>query len=104
MHELGDSGEGQPPEERPYDEAAREDARAEEPVRQGHLYVKLLLLAALIAYATAFVLRNNNQVEVDFVFATARLSLTWLILLSLALGLFAGLLLTELYRRRRRRH
>jgi hypothetical protein len=37
------------------------------------------------------------------VFGTARVSLIWLILLSLALGLFCGVLLPRLSRRRRRR-
>ena len=46
---------------------------------------------------------NNKQVSVHFVFATARISLIWTILLSLAIGLLAGLLSSQLYRRRRRR-
>ena len=68
------------------------------------LFAKLLILLAIAAYAVAFVLENRKQVDVHFVFATARVSLIWLILLSLALGLFGGVLLRQLYRRRRRRH
>jgi len=37
------------------------------------------------------------------VFATANVSLVWLILLSLAIGLVGGILLAQLERRRRRR-
>jgi uncharacterized integral membrane protein len=76
----------------------------EERPREGRLLAKLLILLALTAYAIAFVLENHEQVKVHFVFATARVSLIWLILLSLALGLLAGRLLPQLYRRRRRRH
>jgi uncharacterized integral membrane protein len=82
--------------------ASPEEARAEEPPRESRLG-KLLILIAIAAYAVAFVLENHKQVQVHFVFATARVSLIWLILLSLALGLIGGRLLPRLYRRRRRR-
>jgi uncharacterized integral membrane protein len=65
---------------------------------------KLLVLIAIVAYAVAFVLENHKQVKVHFVFASARVSLIWVILLSLALGMIGGRLLPRLYRRRRRRH
>jgi NhaP-type Na+/H+ or K+/H+ antiporter len=39
---------------------------------------------------------------VHFVFATASVSLVWLILLSLVIGLVGGILLAQLERRRRR--
>jgi uncharacterized integral membrane protein len=68
------------------------------------LYTKLLLLLATIAYVVAFVLENRRQVHLHFVLATSRVSLIWLILLSLALGLIGGVLLSQLYRRRGRRH
>ena len=68
------------------------------------LPANLLLLAATIAYATAFVLENRKQVSVHFVFATARVSLIWVILLSIALGVLGRALLSQLRRRRRRRH
>jgi uncharacterized integral membrane protein len=71
---------------------------------QPHLYVWLILLGLLIAYGIAFVLENNKHVHVHFVLATAQVSLIWLILLSVALGLLLGVLLSQLYRRRRRRH
>ena len=71
---------------------------------QPNLYVWLILLGLLIAYAIAFVLENNKQTHVHFVLGTARASLIWLILLSVALGLVLGVLLSQLYRRRRRRH
>lgn len=67
------------------------------------LYIRLLVLALLVAYAVAFTLENDSSITVHFVFATARVSLVWLILLALAVGLLAGLLLPPLERRRRRR-
>jgi uncharacterized integral membrane protein len=83
----------------------RRNRPAEEPQREASgLFAKLLLLVALVAYATAFVLENRKQVSLHFVFATSRVSLIWLILLSIALGLLLGVLIDALYRRRRRRH
>ena len=70
---------------------------------QPRLYVRLIVLGLLVAYAIAFVLENRKQVSVDFVFATASVSLVWLILLALGVGLLGGILLAQLERRRRRR-
>lgn len=70
---------------------------------QPRLYLRILALGLIVAYGIAFVLENNRDVDVHFVVATARVSLIWLILLSVALGLLAGVLLSQLYRRRRRR-
>ena len=50
---------------------------------QPWLYLKLLLLFAVIAYAIAFVLENRKQVHVHFVVGTSRVSVIWLVLLSL---------------------
>jgi uncharacterized integral membrane protein len=71
---------------------------------QPRLYLRILFLGLLIAYGIAFVLENNKHVHVHFVVGTAHVSLIWLILLSLALGLLFGVLVSQLYRRRRRRH
>ena len=70
---------------------------------QPRLYLRLLIVGLVAAYAIAFVLENNKQVHVHFVLGTARLSQIWLILLSVGLGLVLGVLLSQLYRRRRRR-
>lgn len=70
---------------------------------QPRLYLRLVLLGLLVAYAIAFVLENRKQVNVHFVLATASVSLVWLILLALAVGLLGGILLAQLERRRRRR-
>jgi uncharacterized integral membrane protein len=70
---------------------------------QPRLYVRLIALGLLVAWAIAFVLENRKQVNVHFVLATARVSLVWLILLALGVGLLSGILLAQLERRRRRR-
>ena len=70
---------------------------------QPRLYLRLIVLGLLIAYAIAFVLENRNQVHVHFVLASAHVSLVWLILLAIGVGLLGGILLAQLERRRRRR-
>ncbi len=67
------------------------------------LYARLVALVLLVAYAIAFVLENRHTIDVHFVLATAHVSLVWLILLALAVGLIGGILLAQLERRRRRR-
>ena len=71
---------------------------------QPRLYARLIILGLLVAYAIAFILENGKHVSVHFVFATTRVSIVWLILLSLALGAIGGILLSQLERRRRRRN
>jgi uncharacterized integral membrane protein len=82
-----------------------EDQAGEGPLRQWQLrlYASIITLGLVIAYGIAFVLENNKNISLHFVFSTARVSLIWLILLSVALGLLLGVLLSQLYRRRRRR-
>lgn len=70
---------------------------------QPRLYVRLVALVLLLAYAIAFVLENRSTVDVHFVFVTASVSLIWLVLVALALGVLGGILLGQLDRRRRRR-
>jgi uncharacterized integral membrane protein len=70
---------------------------------QPRLYLRLIVLGLLVAWAIAFVLENRTQVSVHFVLGTARVSLVWVILLALGVGLLLGILLAQLERRRRRR-
>jgi uncharacterized integral membrane protein len=91
---------GPPEEERTLEDQANGFGRQWQP----RLYVAIVLLALLIAYSIAFVLENDKDISVHFVLATARTSLIWVILLSVALGLLLGVLVSQLYRRRRRRH
>jgi uncharacterized integral membrane protein len=69
---------------------------------QPWLYVKIALLLLAIAWATAFIAENGKRVNVHFVFATANVHLIWMILLLLAVGILAGVLVSQLYRHRRR--
>ncbi len=69
---------------------------------QPRLWLIVGALALIIAYLVAFVAENNKSVKVHFVFYTGQTSVIWLVLLSLAIGLVAGLLLSQLERRRRR--
>ena len=69
---------------------------------QPRLWLIVVGLAAIVAYLVAFVAENNKSVKVHFVFYTGQTSVIWLVLLSLAVGLVVGLLLSQLERRRRR--
>jgi uncharacterized integral membrane protein len=64
---------------------------------------KLIVFAVLAVYAILIVLFNRNQVEVSFVFFSARISLLVLILLCVGIGFAAGFLLDQLRDRRKRR-
>jgi uncharacterized integral membrane protein len=70
---------------------------------QPRLYLGLIVLALLAAYVIAIVLENRTSVPVHFVFVTANVSLIWVILLCLGLGILGGILAAQLDRRRRRR-
>jgi uncharacterized integral membrane protein len=70
---------------------------------QPRLYARWVAFALVVAYGIAFILENGKHVSVHFVFHTTRVSLVWVILLSVALGLVLGILLAQLDRRRRRR-
>ena len=69
---------------------------------QPWLYVKIGLLTLAVIWAIAFVVENRQQVDVHFVVATANVHLIWMILLLLAVGVLAGVLISQLYRHRRR--
>jgi uncharacterized integral membrane protein len=70
---------------------------------QPRLWLTLGLLILIGAYVIAFVVGNDEEASVDFVFGEARTSLIWVILLSLLAGLVGGVLLSQLHRRRQTR-
>ena len=51
---------------------------------------KLVLWAAIAAYAVVFLLMNAERQDVSFVFFTVKTRLIWLILLSMAIGAVLG--------------
>jgi uncharacterized integral membrane protein len=69
---------------------------------QPWLYIKIGLLLLLIVWGIAFVVENNKQINVHFVLGTARVNQLWAMLLLFAVGLVGGVLLSQLYRHRRR--
>jgi uncharacterized integral membrane protein len=70
---------------------------------QGRLWAVLVGLFLLAIYVIAFVVRNDDQTDIDFVLFTATVSLIWVIVFVFALGLLGGVLLSQIYRRRRGR-
>jgi uncharacterized integral membrane protein len=67
---------------------------------QPRLWAIVIVLGLIAAYLIAFIAKNDAKVNVHFVFFTAQTSVIWLMLLSLAIGLIGGLLLSQLERRR----
>ena len=68
---------------------------------QPKLWITVAALVLIGAYIVAFIAKNDERVDVHFVLFTTRTSVIWLILLSVAIGVVGGLLLSQLYRRRR---
>ena len=69
---------------------------------QPRLWIGLIGLALIVLYVVAFIAKNDDEVDLDFVFFTSHLGLIWLLMLGFALGLAVGLVSSQLYRRRRR--
>ena len=68
---------------------------------QPRLYATLIVLGLIVAWLIAFIVKNDEKVQLDFVLLDAHLSLIWLIILLLAVGFLGGILTSQLYRRRR---
>jgi uncharacterized integral membrane protein len=71
--------------------------------REWRLWLVLGLLALVVGYVIAFVVENSKTVTIHWVLGTSHSSVIWLIVVNLLIGLAAGLLISQLYRRRRRR-
>lgn len=78
-----------------------EPAKPPAPGRGGTPW-KRVAFVALVVYALLIVFFNRDQVEVSFVFFSARISLLVLILLCVGLGFAAGYLFDDLRARRKR--
>ena len=77
--------------------------RPEGPIEEGQprLYAVLIALVLIVLWLIAFIVKNDEKVQLDFVLLDAHLSLIWLIILLLAIGFAGGVLSSQLYRRRR---
>lgn len=62
------------------------------------MLVGFLLLAL---YVIAFVIKNDDRIKIDFVLFSASVSLIWVMVFVFALGFLGGVLISQLYRRRR---
>ncbi|HEX2293631.1 MAG TPA: hypothetical protein VHH55_09970 [Gaiellaceae bacterium] len=68
---------------------------------QPRLWLILVGLIAMFLYLLAFISLNDEQIEIDFVFFDATVSLIWAMVLMVMFGVLGGVLLSQLYRRRR---
>jgi uncharacterized integral membrane protein len=69
---------------------------------QPGLWLRLIGVGVVAVYVLLFVVLNTRRVPVKFVFASTRVSLIWVILLSLAAGVVLGVLFSQLHRHRMR--
>jgi uncharacterized integral membrane protein len=69
---------------------------------QPGLWSRLIGIGIVVVYLLLFVVLNTKHVEVSFVFASATISLIWVILFSLAAGIALGVLVSQLHRFRMR--
>jgi uncharacterized integral membrane protein len=70
---------------------------------QPALWGRIVAGGLVAVYALLFVVLNTHRVKVSFVFASTRVSLIWVILLSLVVGIVLGVLASQLRRHRDRR-
>lgn len=70
---------------------------------QPALWGRIVAGGLVALYALLFVVLNTRRVKVSFVFTSTRVSLIWVILLSLAVGIVLGVLASQLRRHRDRR-
>jgi uncharacterized integral membrane protein len=68
---------------------------------QPRLWLIIAGLSAMVLYLLAFIVMNDKQIEIEFVFFSATVSLIWAMVLMVGLGVLGGVLLSQLYRRRR---
>ena len=76
-----------------------EHERRQEPRDTGRT-VKWIALAAVAVIAVVFILKNDQSVDIDYIFGTVDIPLIWGLLATLLLGFAAGWL-TNSFRRGR---
>ncbi len=80
----------------------RRSRRVRERVTQTVGWFRLAVLGAAAVYAVLFIAFNTHRSKIDFVFASTKVSLIFVVLLSLAIGFVLGYLAAQL--RRHRQH
>jgi uncharacterized integral membrane protein len=75
------------------------------PTASGRSGPNLALIAAgvVAALCLAFILKNNHETSIHFVFFTKTTTIRWLILMTIILGAVADRLFSIWWRRRRRK-
>jgi uncharacterized integral membrane protein len=102
---MGDEPAPDPPAHEPEAKAPGLTARLEEGRQtfQPGLWSRLIGLGVVGVYLLLFAVLNTRHVPVKFVFTSTRVSLIWVILLSLGAGVVLGVLLSQLHRHRTRK-
>lgn len=77
------------------------DAKPQRAGRGAASTARLVVIGLVGIFAVLFIALNTHDTKVDFVFGSTKLSVIWVILLSIALGFALGALLPQLRRRRR---
>ena len=75
----------------------------EQAKRERTPWLQLTAIGLVALYTILFIVLNTNRAKVSFVFASTRISVIWVILLSLVAGAVLGSLGSRLYPRRKRR-
>ena len=75
----------------------------EQAKRERTPWIQLTAIGLVALYTLLFIILNTHRAKVSFVFASARISVIWVILLSLVAGAVLGALVSRLNRRRKRR-
>ena len=81
--------------------AASPKTKAKTGGRSAGSTAKLVVVGLVGLFVVLFVALNTHDTKVDFIFGSTKVSVIWVILLSLALGFALGALLPQLRRRRR---
>ena len=75
----------------------------EQAKRERTPWVQLAAIGLVALYTILFIVLNTHRAKVSFVFASTKISVIWVILLSLAVGFVLGVLGARLNHRRKRR-
>ena len=67
---------------------------------QPRLWAIVIGLGLIVLWVLAFIVKNSDKVEIDFVLFSTNASLIWLVIILLGAGFLGGLLASQLYRKR----